>query len=142
MWWGARAMVVLGLIFLSGCAQQNELPPQAAGDWVLSSVARSGVAPSSAWGRIDPAITLSISGNSLVGNAGCNTYSFGGGSGSLTLPLTKIVATRMACKTASVMQRESAYLDILSQVETASVSDNELVLRDADAELRFRRVTP
>ena len=142
MWWGARAVVVLGLLFLSGCAQQNELPPQAAGDWVLSSATRSGVAPSSAWGRIDPAITLSISGNSLVGNAGCNTYSLGDSSGSLTLPLTNIVATRMACKAASVMERESTYLDILSRVDTVSVSDNELVMRDADAELRFRRLTP
>ena len=138
----AGSLTVL-LTLLTGCSDvRNTIPREAVGEWILTSVVSKDSKTSTLFETIDPVITLSISGRSLEGNAGCNTYAGEDGSGSLRLPLTKIIATRVACKGASVMPRESTYLDILTQVDAAALSNTELVLRAADAELRFQRMPP
>jgi len=74
------------------------------------------------------------------GSAGCNSYS-----GSFTLSGSKLsfgpfMSTLMACMPDEINAQESAYLQLMGQVNSIQITGNSLVLTTADGQvLRFQR---
>jgi heat shock protein HslJ len=79
-------------------------------------------------------IDLTITEESISGNAGCNSYN-----GSVELDIDNstmtvgpdVVSTMMACEE-PIMAQEQKYLDVLTRVTSFEVAPDELILKDAE----------
>ena len=79
-------------------------------------------------------IDLTITEESVSGNAGCNSYN-----GSVELDIDNstmtvgpdVVSTMMACEE-PIMAQEQKYLDVLTRVTSFEVASDELILKDAE----------
>lgn len=89
------------------------------------------------------AITLTIDGADWGGTAACNSYG-----GTVTVDdegrvsQAGFAVTEMACPDPGLMDAEAAYLAALTQVDTASIVDDRLVLTGPQVRLRFAQVPP
>jgi heat shock protein HslJ len=92
------------------------------------------------------AITLQFLKEELVGFAGCNTYSGDyiakdNGDGTYTIDISPLTVTRLNCPK-DVMDQEDEYLKVLQQATTATIKENEIILKAPADELIFYLVEP
>ncbi len=110
-------------------------------DWILESLSQQTINPTS---ENEQSITLQINETQLKGTASCNAYfaayQINGEMLSLTGP---IGATRKLCSEAQ-MQSEQHYFTALAQVQTYTVENDRLILKNIkdEALLVFRRFDP
>jgi heat shock protein HslJ len=67
---------------------------------------------------------------SLSGSAGCNRYFASYNVTGTSLSISSVGSTKMACGAPGVMQQESTYLSLLSQVKTFTIKGDRLSLAD------------
>lgn len=89
-------------------------------------------------------ITLQFLNGQIAGFGGCNSYNGAysatdNGDGTYSVQVTQITNTQMACPE-EVMRQEQRYFEILSQVTTAQVQGNYLVLASPVDSLAFYEV--
>jgi len=89
-------------------------------------------------------ITLQFLNGQIAGFGGCNSYNGAysatdNGDGTYSVQVTQITNTQMACPE-DVMRQEQRYFEILSQVTTAQVQGNYLVLAAPVGTLAFYEV--
>lgn len=103
------------------------------GSWTLVSYG-----PADAPNSVVPGqITIEFTPTEFSGNAGCNSY---GGSYFMNANLItfeETAVTLMACLDDGVMERESAYLDLLNNADSVTQSEGQLILNAANGQLVF-----
>ena len=125
------------LIFaLAACGPTgSSLADLKSGSWLLTSL--DGSAPVTG-----SSITLNFDKDSLGGSAGCNSY---GGEYKLRgekLSLNNVYSTEMYCEAAGLMDQEAYYLELLSKVESVSITGDTLTLTTSSGEtLEFEAMT-
>ncbi|MEX1125605.1 MAG: META domain-containing protein [Acidimicrobiia bacterium] len=124
--------MILGLVLVA-CGDPAE-PASIEGAWQLES----GTLDNEPVPLVDDhPITLTIEGDTVGGNASCNSY--GGfytlSDGSITI--SAMFQTEMACFPDETMASESAYLAALSRVDSVTAEDDSLTLTGEGVELVF-----
>lgn len=102
--------------------------------WTLSALNNQPLVPGTA-------ITLQFLNGQLVGFAGCNNYngsytSADNGDGTYTVSVANISTDRRYCP-APIMYQETAYVDSLGLVNTASIQENMLILTYPQGQLIY-----
>ncbi len=115
------------LVLIAGCAPLNSASggTLTGQTWVLIELAGQPLVT-------DSGITASFSAdNTVSGSAGCNRYNgtYTASGDSITFSVN-MAMTMMMCEQA-IMDQETAYINALGQVNTYSVSDSQLTLKDA-----------
>jgi heat shock protein HslJ len=116
---------LLAVLVLGACAEGSGNDPTGR-TWQLATLGGSPLLD----GTI---VDLTIDGDTVSGNAGCNTYTGPatvGGDGSMTLG-PDFAVTFMACEQ-PVMDQEQEYLNTLSRVTSYQMAAAELLLEDAN----------
>lgn len=131
--------MIMTLIFVSLLAACGNAGGSAAdlrsASWLLTSLDGSSPVTGSS-------ITLNFDKDSLGGSAGCNSY---GGEYKLRgdkLTLNSVYSTEMYCEAAGLMDQEAYYLELLSKVESVSITGDTLTLTTSSGEtLEFEAMT-
>ena len=118
--------VALGLVVLAACGSGTNNDPTG-NAWNLTELEGDAVVEGTT-------IDLTITAESISGNAGCNSYN-----GSVELDIANstmtvgpdVVSTMMACEE-PIMAQEQKYLDVLTRVTSYEVASDELILKDAE----------
>ena len=116
----------LALVVLAGCGSGTNNDPTG-NAWNLTELEGDVVVEGTT-------IDLTITEESISGNAGCNSYN-----GSVELDIDNstmtvgpdVVSTMMACEE-PIMAQEQKYLDVLTRVTSFEVASDELILKDAE----------
>ena len=131
---------LLVTVAISGCGEDDQPAADASElegvPWVLAS----GV-DVAGWEDVAPSATFAD--GRVAGSTGCNRFSGAYATDGESLELGQVASTEMACAPPAG-EVESAFVAALQRVAVWSVTDDELVLHDADHEevLRFRTATP
>ena len=118
--------VALVLVVLAACGSGTNNDPTG-NAWNLTELEGDAVVEGTT-------IDLTITEESISGNAGCNSYN-----GSVELDIDNstmtvgpdVVSTMMACEE-PIMAQEQKYLDVLTRVTSYEVASDELILKDAE----------
>lgn len=121
-----RLTVALALAVLAACGSGTNNDPTG-NAWNLIELEGDAVVEGTT-------IDLTITEESVSGNAGCNSYN-----GSVELDIDNstmtvgpdVVSTMMACEE-PIMAQEQKYLDVLTRVTSFEVASDELILKDAE----------
>ncbi len=80
-------------------------------------------------------ITADFDSGELNGSAGCNSYFGRYGVNNMEIGITEVGSTLMACADEALMQQETAYLNVLREVASYRVQEDQLELLNADDEV-------
>jgi heat shock protein HslJ len=136
-------LALAGLLAACGASQSDPSDPEASdggviGDWVLTGGSIDGddapVLP-------DHRITMTITGSTIGGSAGCNSYGGEITMGADGLHVDNLLQTEMACEEPA-MAAEAAYMAALVRVREIVRDGEELVARGDGVELRFAALPP
>jgi len=120
-----RILLVVFLTLLSACSSTSTL---AGGSWQLVELD----------GQKLPdhiTITLMLDDKMVYGSGGCNTYSGSYVQRGTKLTIRGLTSTLMACETGSNF--ETAYFSALERVDTFEITNDQLILRDAQGARRL-----
>jgi heat shock protein HslJ len=102
--------------------------PLAGTNWTLQSFTTGDAVSSVVAGT---KITAVFKEGSITGSAGCNQYFASYIVNGTSLQVSQVGSTKMACGAPGVMQQESSYLTLISQVKTFTIKGDRLTLADA-----------
>ena len=141
--WLASSLILL--ILTAGCsllpASTPSLSPKSLSgtEWQLIAYGDPGALQ---FALEDHRPTLKFDETTLGGSSGCNSYGGDYTRKDERISVGDLASTLMACLDDGVMEQESAYLSILSQVEKVQFAGDSLVLSGPVSELHFVPLVP
>lgn len=103
------------------------------GRWQLSTLATGEVASSLLAGT---SITAALAGGQISGQAGCNSYFGSYAASGVTITISGLGATKMACS-AEIMAQEQSFLAALAAATSYSIAGDQLTLTHPGGQLQF-----
>ena len=120
------------VLLLAGCTATPEESGTLVGPVWLAEQVAGGALPT------EPQVTLQFGADGrAAGKGGCNQYSGPYQTTGNSISFSAMISTKMACE-GDVMEREQAYLDMLSRVSSYEVRNNAELILSADDGLRIR----
>jgi heat shock protein HslJ len=120
------------MLILAGCTATPEEAATLVGPvWLAEQVAGAAM-------PTEPQITLQFGADGrAAGKGGCNQYSGPYQTTGNSISFSAMISTKMACE-GDVMEREQAYLDMLSRVSSYELRNNAELILSADDGKRIR----
>lgn len=103
-------------------------------EWKLETITSGDMAQSTVAGTT---VTLTFTGDSLSGNAGCNSYNGGWSGDENALTIQPIASTKMACADQAANDQEVLYLSRLQAATSYAIEGNQLTVTSPDGTLVF-----
>lgn len=103
-------------------------------EWKLETITSGDMAQSTVAGTT---VTLTFTGDSLSGNAGCNSYHASWSGSPEALSIAPIGSTKMACADPAVTEQEASYVALLQTATSYAIEGNRLTLTGPEGALMF-----